>query len=170
MSNSKEESLVLLRESLKDAQDTARAYDTKAQIVGVGYIFALNVIGNVGEQVGPTDEANVLSIIVAWIFVVFPIFLFGFVLYPTRKMLHKIDTNNLRPTNHVLFFEPSPSYTIEELKQSVSECDPIDEVAYELLKVSNLREIKRSRFLRALFAAGLSFVVLFAVHIYQVVQ
>ena len=39
--------------------------------------------------------------------------------------------------------------------------DPKKEIAYEILKTANLREIKRRRFLRALWAAAISFVVLF---------
>lgn len=163
-----EQSLALLKDSLKDAQDTVRAYDTKAQIVGVGYIFALNVISQVGQlnPDQPTD-VNLLTIIIPWIFVILPIMLFGWVLYPTRNSPKLLGASSKRVSKHILFFEPSPNNTVEDIKAAVLESDPIDEVAYELLKVSKLREIKRSRFLRALFGAGLAFWVLFTSHIYM---
>lgn len=41
----KERAIELLCDSLSEAQSTVRSYDTKAQIVGIGYIFALGVIG-----------------------------------------------------------------------------------------------------------------------------
>ena len=36
--------------ALKEVQDTVRAYDTKAQIVGVGFIFTIGVIVNIGSR------------------------------------------------------------------------------------------------------------------------
>ncbi len=39
--------------------------------------------------------------------------------------------------------------------------DPKKEIAYEIVKTAGLREIKRRRFLRALWAAAMSFVVMF---------
>ncbi len=44
---------------------------------------------------------------------------------------------------------------------AVNASDPKKEIAYEILKIAGLREIKRRRFLRALWAAAMSFVVLF---------
>ena len=43
-------------------------------------------------------------------------------------------------------------------------CDPIIEVSFELLKVSQLRVLKRRRFLRALFSAAVVFLFIFATH------
>ncbi len=39
--------------ALKEVQDTVRAYDTKAQIVGVGFIFSIGIITGFGE---PTTQ------------------------------------------------------------------------------------------------------------------
>ena len=43
--------------------------------------------------------------------------------------------------------------------------DPKKEIAYEILKTAGLREIKRRRFLRALWAAAMSFVLLFILQV-----
>ena len=51
MSNDSVHALMLLKDSLAEAQNSVRSYDTKAQIVGVGYIFALNVIGQLSAQI-----------------------------------------------------------------------------------------------------------------------
>ncbi len=66
---------------------------------------------------------------------------------------------------HILYVDPKNVGNVEKLKKAVSRCDPIDEVAFELLKVTGLRELKRQRFLRALFIAGICFVLLFVNHI-----
>ncbi len=50
----------LLRDSLAEAQSTVRAYDTKAQIVGVGYIFALGVVGSFEALLPEASELNPL--------------------------------------------------------------------------------------------------------------
>lgn len=168
---SQEQSLALLKDSLKDAQDTVRAYDTKAQIVGVGYIFSLNVISQVGQIIPDKPmDTNVFSILVPWAFVIIPIVLFGWVLYPTRNTSKLLRASSERASKHILFFEPSPKNTVAALKAAVLEADPIDEVAYEILKVSKLREIKRSRFLRALFGAALAFFILFISHIFMLLR
>ena len=44
---------------------------------------------------------------------------------------------------------------------NISSFDISNELAYELFKVSDLRELKRKRFLRALFCAGIALLILF---------
>lgn len=162
MKTSDEQALSLLKDSLTEAQDTVRAYDTKAQIVGVGYIFALGVVGRIGDLIADAQSsANIVTILISWVFVILPILLFGYVLYPTRKSAKRFHIQASRPSQHILFYEPSPNATVDELKTAVLHSDPMGEVAYELLKTSKLREVKRKRFLRALFMAGSAFVVLF---------
>ena len=39
----------MLLSALQEAQSVARAYDTKAQIVGMGYILALNLVLRFGD-------------------------------------------------------------------------------------------------------------------------
>ncbi|MCP4329791.1 MAG: hypothetical protein GY791_15295 [Alphaproteobacteria bacterium] len=63
---------------------------------------------------------------------------------------------------HILYVDPKKYGSVEEIRDCADRCDPINEVAFELLKVSKLRELKRRRFLRALFAAGICFAVIFA--------
>ena len=75
----------LLRDSLTEAQATVRSYDTKAQIIMAGYLFALGVVGRIGEPVIETTEVGIAYVIVAWGVAILPILLFGFVLYPSRK-------------------------------------------------------------------------------------
>ena len=83
--------LQLLKDSLSEVQTSVRSYDTKAQIVGVGYIFALNVIGQISAQIPTHAAADIFTIIVAWSIVIMPIILFGYVLYPVRKSVLRSD-------------------------------------------------------------------------------
>ena len=155
------QSLSLLRDSLAQAEATVHAYDTKAQIVGIGYIFALRITGEVGDMLPKTSTNDVVYILVAWGVVILPILLFGFVLYPSRKTALKIANEPTAKLERILYVDPKKVGSIEELKEAAVRCDPMSEVAFELLKVSTLRELKRQRFLRALFGAGVCFLVLF---------
>ena len=71
----------LIAEALAEAQQTVRAYDTKAQIVGVGYIFALRIVFGLGDLLPKAERSDELLVFVGWTIVISPILLFGFVLY-----------------------------------------------------------------------------------------
>lgn len=161
MEPSSQQSLSLMRDSLGEAETTVRAYDTKAQIIGIGYIFSLGITGKLDELITKQATITVVEIVVAWAVVVVPILLFGYVLYPTRKMAPSLAGDPSDEREHILYIDPLRLDSVEKLKEAAGRCDPLDEVAFELLKVSRLRETKRKRFLRALFAAGFCFVVLF---------
>ncbi len=163
MNPSAQQSLTLLRDSLAEAQATVRAYDTKAQIVGVGYIFALGVVGSFEAPLPEASELNLLTLSVACS-AILPILLFGFVLYPSRKSAEKFAVQSEETPEHVLYVDPTKLGSVKALKEAVARCDPIKEVSFELLTVSQLRELKRRRFLRALFSAGVVFLFVFATH------
>ena len=161
-----EQSLSLLRASLAEAQATVRAYDTKAQIVGIGYIFALGIVGKFEAWVPESSVVNPLAAtLVAWGVVILPIMLFGYVLYPSRKMAPRLASKPGVELQHIMYVDPNKLASVEALKAAADRGDPLTEVAFELLKVSKLREMKRKRFLRALFAAAFCFIVLFAAHL-----
>lgn len=160
-------SIDLLQSALAEAQATVRAYDTKAQIVGIGYIFALGIIGQFQNWFPETQDADLTRVVVAWGVVVLPIVLFGFVLYPTRKkMSGSSPGNNFK---RILYVDPGRFTGPEAVIEAAKGCDAADELAFELLKVSKLRELKRKRFLRALFAAAICFVVLFGFQILRTI-
>ncbi len=146
--------------SLKEAQDTVRAYDTKAQIVGVGYIFAINIVLMLGRGVDNVPDMTVLTVVLAWLVFILPIVLFGSVLYPTRKLSPKLGEKG-GGAKGLFYVEPDRVETVDAYLADVTESDREKELAYEILKTAALREIKRRRFLRALWAAAIGFAVLF---------
>ena len=157
------QTLAILRDSLAEAQMTVRAYDTKAQIVGVGYIFALGIVMQISALL-PELRGSTLGIVtVSWAIVMVPIFLFGYVLYPTRKTTPAIGRDTV--LQHVLYVESERHATVESLRAALMRCNAIDEYCFEVMKVGKLRELKRRRFLRAMFAAGFSFAILFLTHV-----
>ncbi|WP_108883424.1 hypothetical protein [Anderseniella sp. Alg231-50] len=150
----------LIGEALAEAQQTVRAYDTKAQIVGVGYIFALRVVFGLGELLPQAERSDILLVVVGWTIVILPILLFGFVLYPTRKSAAELASLDGR-SRGLLYFSPGRHASIKSYLDELGQADATVERTRELFIVTELRELKRKRFLRALFAAGLAFIVLF---------
>ena len=163
-----EQSISLLRDALTEAQATVRAYDTKAQIVGVGYVFALGIVGSVERLIPKSAETDWLAIAFAWIIVILPILLFGYVLYPSRKTAPRLDEDPVKRPEFVLYVDTVRHHDVEQLKQSLARCDPINEFAFEVLKLSKLRELKRKRFLRALFLAAVAFLLLFTTQLLRI--
>jgi hypothetical protein len=162
MEKCNEQSIGILREALAEAQATVRAYDTKAQIVGVGYVFSLGIVGTLGKLLPTASTVDGIGVMLAWGFVILPVLLFGFVLYPSRKTAPRLDESPERRPEFVLYIDTDRHHEVEGLKQAVARCDPFNEYAFEVLKLSKLRELKRKRFLRALFLAAVAFCFLFA--------
>ena len=160
MTGTDKNTLSFLMASLKEAQDTVRAYDTKAQIVGVGYIFAINIIIELGSRIANVPDMGLVTITLAWIVFIFPIVLFGTVLYPTRKALPMLGEQGSH-AHRTFYVEPERIDDVDAYLAAVEAGNPKKEIAYEIVKTAGLREIKRRRFLRALWAAATSFLVMF---------
>lgn len=161
------ESLKYLEVALAEAQATVRAYDTKAQIIGIGYTFALNIVASVAAGIPTAEQTSPLLVLVFWGIVMAPLFLFGYVLFPSRKTAPKVAGGADRTLRRVLYVETSCHGTVDDLEAAAADCDWLHELSFEVLKVSKLRELKRGRFVRALFATAFSFGILFAFQLWQ---
>ena len=159
--NTKPEQISFLMSALDEAQSSIRAFDTKAQIVGIGYIFAVGIITTIGSMNPDKAHFTSATVIFAWVLVMIPIALFGAVLYPSRKMAPKLG----KKSSHVKrLYHVSNEYIInvDTYLSDIEHCDIRAELSYELMKVSALREFKRVRLLRALYVSCFSFILIFA--------
>ena len=159
-------SLDLLRDALTEARVTVRAYDTKAQIVGIGYVFALGIVAGTSEWFPKPSEGDIAPVLIFWGVVMAPLMLFGSVLYPTRKTAPKLEGKTAATLQRILYLDAQKHLTVEAVKEAANRCDQTNEFAYELLKVSKLRDLKRIRFIRALIAAAVSCLALFAAQVF----
>ncbi len=150
--------------ALAEAQATVRGYDTKAQIVGIGYTFTLNIVANAGQSFPRAAEGGLLALLLFWGVVMAPLFLFGAVLYPSRRLAPRVAAGGPEP-RRLLYVETARFADVEALKAACQGADWESEMAFEVLKVSRLREIKRGRFIRALAATMLAFAVLCALEV-----
>ena len=150
--------------ALKEVQDTVRAYDTKAQIVGGGFIFSIGIITALGERLPAMADFSALLVAVFWIFGIGPVILFGMVLYPSRSIAPYLETE-AASIRHTYYFRPTESLRFNEFVQDLKACDWLKEIGYEIMKQSGLRELKRRRFLRALWACGITYLVVTTIQI-----
>ncbi len=146
--------------SLNTVEDSVKSYDTKSQIVGVGYILAINVVFLIARAIPGQVELNLITLVLAWVVVILPVLLFGAVLYPTRRTAPKLVEKS-SSANHVFYVRSEDVTDVTEHLSRVQDSDLKLEMAHEILKLSGLRDRKRVRFLRALFASGFSFFTLF---------
>ncbi|WP_176250657.1 MULTISPECIES: hypothetical protein [unclassified Sulfitobacter] len=155
--------------SLEEAQATVRAYDTKAQIVGIGYTFALNIVANViGGLPGAGDEGAVF-VVLFWAVVMAPLFFFGYVLYPSRRSAPKVNDDSEKGVERALYIQTARHRTVADLQAAAARADWHAELAYEVLKVSKLREQKRMRFIAALYMTVASFALLAGKQLWSVI-
>lgn len=145
---------------LGEAQQTVRSYDTKAQIVGVGYIFALGVVMRSGDHIPIPIEYAAWYVLAGWLIIVVPIIMFALVLYPSR--IDKTSTGQMpKNISGAMYFDRKQFPSIQQYADAVRDTDWVNEITFEIAKVSNIRDIKRVRFLRALYWTGGSFAILF---------
>jgi hypothetical protein len=142
----------MLLAALQEAQSVVRSYDTKAQIVGVGYILALKTHAPLGP----------LFFAVVWGVVILPIVQFGHVLYPSRTRAEKdLLTKTSRGSEQRIYYVDPESFSgVHELVHQALRSDWTSVLAAELLKISRIRIIKQTRFQRGLMMTVMSLLVL----------
>lgn len=149
-----------LMATLREAQDTVRSYDTKAQIVGVGYIFALGIVLRSGGHIPVPMEYAAWYVFAGWAIVILPIIMYALVLYPSRvdKIAMKRAPENVAGA---MYFDPRRFANVDAYTQAVANADWLREAVFEIIKVSDIRDVKRVRFLRAMYWTGGSLFMLF---------
>ncbi|OHV75395.1 hypothetical protein [Ensifer sp. LCM 4579] len=152
----------MLLAALQEAQVTARSYDTKAQIVGVGYILALNLVLHFGDLLPTHAPLGPMFYAVVWGIVILPILQFGHVLYPSRtraekELLAKTADGSER---RVYYVDPDTFADLKDFVQQALRADWTLVLGAELLKTSRVRMIKQVRFRRGLMMTIVSFIVL----------
>lgn len=152
----------MLLAALQEAQVAARSYDTKAQIVGVGYILALNLVLHFGDLLPTRAPLGPAFYLVVWGIVILPILQFGQVLYPSRGRAEQdLRAKTMEPPEQrVYYVDPSRFTDVKQFVRRAIEADWLSVLGAELLKTSRVRIIKQLRFRRGLMMAILSFLVL----------
>jgi hypothetical protein len=152
----------MLLAALQEAQSVVRSYDTKAQIVGVGYILALNLVLHFGDLLPTHAPLGPLFFAVVWGIVISPILQFGQVLYPSRARAESELRTKMScgPEQRIYYVDPDTFADLRDFVQHALRSDWTSALAAELLKTSRVRIIKQARFRRGLMMTVVSFIVL----------
>ena len=153
-----------LLSTLAEAQAMIRAYDTKAQIVGVGFIFSITMIGGFLGKLPVTPTYDMGYLVIGFVMLMGPLVLFGAVLYPTRHSAPEAPHG--LPSRGMLYMT-GPTLDVEAYLRNLEAADWRREIVNEIARVSALRDIKRRRFVAGLSAAGGSFAIILASAIAQ---
>lgn len=154
---------------LNEAQQTIRAYDTKAQIVGIGFLFSVTMISNLLKNLDVERTYDLGYLLGGFLFLIGPIVLFGAVLYPSRRFSPALS-EQVPGTRQCLYFAANGERSPQAFLADVDGADWKAEIIYETVKLSMLRDIKRKRFICAMSAAGVSFAVILIANILKLGQ
>ena len=148
----------MLLAALQDSQSAVRSYDTKAQIVGVGYILALNLVLHFGDLLPTRAPLGPLFFAVVWGIVIMPIVQFGQVLYPSRTRAEKelLPKTSAGSEQRIYYVDPDSFSGVRDLVHQALRSDWTSVLAAELLKISRVRIIKQTRFQRGLMMTVVS--------------
>ena len=153
---------LFLYAALKESQDNIRTYDTRAQIVGIGFIFTIGMVIKFNTWTNISQEWQHMATVATWLLIIIPAVFFGSVLYPTRRVAPEVLKNKAHV--HGLFYM-NHQETVTDYVAHVKDMGIQQELSYELLKVSYLRDLKRRRFLQAMMMATISLVTLFVLQL-----
>ena len=158
----------LLKNALIEAQQSIRSYDTKAQICAIGYLFSLNIVLGINTTLYPAPESDIWVVIVGWGVLILPMLFFGYVLYPTRKSVLLDENEDTNHIHKILYIRPERHNSVKQIAASALQSNPIEELAFELYHSSDLRDRKRIRFVRALVSSFLALLIMFIIHLAEV--
>jgi len=130
-SSSESDQITFLMSALEEAQSSIRAFDTKAQIVGIGYIFTVGIITTIGSMNPDQVPFTTSTVTLAWLLVMVPIVLFGTVLYPSRRMAPKLGEKS----KHVKrLYHVSIDYIkdVDNYLDDIEHCDIKAEICFRI--------------------------------------
>ncbi|QJR19194.1 hypothetical protein [Pelagibacterium halotolerans] len=131
-----------------------RVYDTRAQIVGVGYVQAPSILIPFERRFPRTDEAGFLEVIILWGVIRIPIILFGYVVYPIRKYRPYLYSRS-HDEEPDFFCAPENAASVNAIVlEQIKTADMERELAAELRHMEMLKRAKMKRFILAMKGGG----------------
>ncbi len=151
-------SIERLQKIIDETQETIRAYDIKAEILAIILTLLIGVINftlvNKFNSIGCIKYTALTTVAIG----VISLFAIGLVLYPKKDVFKNIQTNTYKPKRtHFVNIRSTPSFdNIDVYLNEVDSTDWKHELAYEVLKISLIRDRKHSCFVWALRFSGLT--------------
>lgn len=149
-----ENTLSCLQHSIEDSQGTIRAFDAKAEVLGVLLTLALGI-----TNFALLEKAEVLTKLFigsAWVFGVASMVYLGAVLHPKRNIFQSIDMGGYMPQGTYFWLPDTPNsrLSIKDRAEKALGTDWVVELTYENVKLALIRDWKYKCFKKALYWAG----------------
>lgn len=150
-----------LLHAIEDAQGTIRAYDSKAEILGVLLTIALGITNFTFLQQPPGALSNYL-LGASWLLGLLALGLLGMVLLPKKDQFRGLSYGTYEPTGayFLINVRSCPQNTVSALASKAKQTDWASELTYESMKLSLIRDSKHRCFIWALKAAGLTLLLI----------
>lgn len=151
-----ERAISCLQHAIEDAQGTIRAYDSKAEILGVLLTVALGITNF--TLFPKVESCSKLLLIASWGVGLIAIGALGLVLYPKKGQFRGLSFGTYAPSE-VYFLtgiETKPNMSVSELTDKALTADWVAVLTYENMKLSMVRDSKHQRFVLALPVAALT--------------
>lgn len=149
-----------LRHAIDDSQGTIRAYDVKAEILAV----LLTLIVGATSQTFCSDfnEQGQFLLKCAWVLCLLTAFLLGIVLMPKTNLFAKINYGTFTPRGSYHFhnISPYPTNSVSSIAANALATNWIEELTYEVMKLSLIRERKHFWFINSLWPAATTILVI----------
>lgn len=149
-----------LQHAIADAQESIRAYDAKSEILGVLLTLAIGITNfTFFEHSSGCQRWLILS---SWVVVPVAIFILGLVLYPRNDPFKNIDKGNFIPSGTYFLTNLSiaPQNTVTALSAKATGTDWVQELMYESMKLSVIRDRKHCWFKWGLRLSGLAIILI----------
>jgi hypothetical protein len=161
--NQQDTTLSCIQHSLEDAQATIKAYDVKAEVLGLLLTLAVGIT-NFGF-LRADDVWSKVFMYLSCILGLVALFVLGFVLVPQIKKFQQINFDGYVPSEAYFLSKvlESPQNTVPAIAKKMLSTDWVSELTYELMKLSIIREYKHKWFVRGLLwsAAAIACVLAF---------
>lgn len=156
----KDETIDCLLNAISDTQEIIRGYDTKAEILGILIALIVGLL-NFNLLADYNNDAIVMALVgFATLFAIVSVFLMVAVLFPLKSPLDDIDLGDYVPKNSFHHIKPrNEKFKFKDIYSRLLETDWKSELLLELLKLSSIRERKRSWFRWSVFSAVISLVL-----------
>ena len=156
----KDTAISCLKHAIEDAQETIRAYDTKAEILGILLTLAIGITNFtlLENSKGYTKWILMTS----WIVALVAIAVLGLVLHPKKNPFTNIVHGNYTPSGTYFLsnLSSAPQNTVSALTDKAVATDWVSELMYENMKLSVIRDHKHNCFTWALKLTGITILLI----------
>jgi len=128
--------------------------------MGVGFIFSVSMISRFLANLQVDQDYGICYLVVGFLLLIGPVALYGAVIFPSRRSAPKLIDTPV-PVQGLFYVKSEGVSNLAAFNQQLKDVDWTLELTYEIVRLSALRDMKRKRFLIAMFASGGSFTLVF---------